>query len=564
VDDLIGELRLFIGTWEVASNNPDISAGSVDAGWYLAQTVDPTISESPPSTPAIPGLPVGTMIHNGDMVIWENTHSRWDLIRSSPLTLSDADARYLRLDGGVMQGPLTLQGPATSGLMPVTYQQLQTATTGLVTTTQLTNQLSLYLLLAGGTMTGPITLSANAAGQMDVPTLSQVQALIQAGGGGGGGTPDLSQVLHLSGGTMTGPLVLAANATGNLQAVTLQQMNSAISNAIVGTGFVPLTGATMTGPLILSGPASAQNGAVTLAQLNSAISGGPTGSFLPLSGGTMTGPITLSGNAATGTNQAVPMAQLTSVLSAYATTTQLGNFVLKSGDTMTGSLYVTRAGGAEVILTRPTASGSNWCSIVGNTGVAASTASTRWAIFMPDNTTESASQTGGNFLITRYNNNGALLDSPISIARATGIITIPSQGIIYSITQSPNAFAFGWFGNNPFVFVDDYNVGWWQLTASDSRLKRNLKPPSIDCLDQICGIQIQQFDMTSGHPDDHDYRHWDAGYIADQVRLVMPDAVVDAPKDGPAGVDLRALCARLIGAVQQLTGRVRKLEAAAA
>lgn len=135
-----------------------------------------------------------------------------------------------------------------------------------------------------------------------------------------------------------------------------------------------------------------------------------------------------------------------------------------------------------------------------------------------------------------------------------------SVGIRYDGVGGSNFVGFIWSAGAPFFIIDGGNQGWVNLSTCDIRWKSDIRAIERDCLGAINDISLHQFEMTSGVKGDSP-RHWDVGYIAQQVREIMPDAVLDSPTgDGPSGVDLRSICAHLIGAVQQLTAKVAALE----
>jgi microcystin-dependent protein len=51
----------------------------------------------------------------------------------------------------------------------------------------------------------------------------------------------------------------------------------------------------------------------------------------------------------------------------------------------------------------------------------------RWAILLGDAAAEGGSNAGSNFAVERYSDAGALIDSPITINRATGVVTLAQQ-----------------------------------------------------------------------------------------------------------------------------------------
>jgi hypothetical protein len=126
VDTLFGSLRLFLGTWQVAANTPDITGGAVNAGdYYIAITANPLTPETAPG--AIPGIG-GTLIAEGDIIIWDGT--QWNYVRGSGLTLADADALYVAIAGGVMTGNLVLnatQPPLSNNLVAATTEYVDNA-----------------------------------------------------------------------------------------------------------------------------------------------------------------------------------------------------------------------------------------------------------------------------------------------------------------------------------------------------------------------------------------------------------------------------------------------------
>lgn len=177
VDDAIAAFSAYMGTWLVASNVPDISAGGTrNSENYIAITADPAAPETAP--PGIPGIG-GKAIHNGDRIIWSADLHVWQVLREGNLTLQLADARYLQLTGGIMQGPLVLNADATGPMEPATLRQLET-----------------YLPLAGGALTGALTLAADATRPLEAVTLQQLTAT-------GMGTA----YLPLTGGTLSGTLI---------------------------------------------------------------------------------------------------------------------------------------------------------------------------------------------------------------------------------------------------------------------------------------------------------------------------------------------------------------------
>jgi hypothetical protein len=119
-----------------------------------------------------------------------------------------------------------------------------------------------------------------------------------------------------------------------------------------------------------------------------------------------------------------------------------------AGDTMTGQLNispptgsanvvlspVTGSNSSQIILNKPTGVVGAVCSIVGQTGNA-----NRWIISLNGGAAESGGPTGvtgSDFSITRYNNSGGGIDSPLSIGRSNGAVTFGSGTLVaQNLTQ---------------------------------------------------------------------------------------------------------------------------------
>lgn len=117
-------------------------------------------------------------------------------------------------------------------------------------------------------------------------------------------------------------------------------------------------------------------------------------------------------------------------------------------------------------------------------------------------------------------------------------------------------------------------------TYCDERMKWNFAPVTRDCLAAINAIALKAYDFSEGFPPqrranpeetrpDHfqwedlprKVKHIETGFIAQQLREIIPEAVPDPPEEGAfLSVDMRPLVATLIGALQQVTKRLEALE----
>ena len=87
-----------------------------------------------------------------------------------------------------------------------------------------------------------------------------------------------------------------------------------------------------------------------------------------------------------------------------------------TGDVFTGDIDINK--NTPRLILRKTASGQS-NSIIGYT-----TTGVRWTMLLGNTATESGSNAGSNFEIGRYTDAGSYIDSPISISRANGFVTI--------------------------------------------------------------------------------------------------------------------------------------------
>lgn len=149
---------------------------------------------------------------------------------------------------------------------------------------------------------------------------------------------------------------------------------------------------------------------------------------------------------------------------------------------------------------------------------------------------------------------------------------------------------YNWTGNGNYVAFQctdafyAYNnqglAGGVYWTYCDERMKWDFRPVTRDCLAAINAIELRSFDFSEGsprqrrtnlyetRPEHFRYedlprivKHIETGFIAQQLREIIPEAVPEPPEEGALlSVDMRPMVATLIGAVQQLTARLEALE----
>lgn len=192
-----------------------------------------------------------------------------------------------------------------------------------------------------------------------------------------GTTPNTIDVatpyLPLIGGIMTGLLTLSGPPTANLHAATKAYVDAAPNQTITisgdasgsGTSAITLTLGTVNANVgTFQGLTVNAKGLVTAAANMNYATTAQLGNYLPLTGGTLSGNLVVNGGTGisystftgggsdgaahyyrlgwTGSNVVVNVDGVASV--PLANTTQLGNYVLKTGDTMSGALSITGAG----------------------------------------------------------------------------------------------------------------------------------------------------------------------------------------------------------------------------
>jgi len=108
----------------------------------------------------------------------------------------------------------------------------------------------------------------------------------------------------------------------------------------------------------------------------------------------------------------------TSIATTAFATTADNLRVLKAGDTMTGQLTLAPTGVAPILTLNKFGSGVT-SLIEGRMG-----GTLRWAMHLGDGSSETGSASGSNFLLTAYNDAGTRINDPITISRATGLLTL--------------------------------------------------------------------------------------------------------------------------------------------
>jgi hypothetical protein len=110
-----------------------------------------------------------------------------------------------------------------------------------------------------------------------------------------------------------------------------------------------------------------------------------------------------------------------------AAVSALSSYLPLAGGTMTGPLTMTPN------------SGLNGAAGTARSLTSKTSGSPRWELDLGNTTAESGTATGSDFTLTRYDNTGTYIDSPLGIARATGVATF-AQDIVVGTGYAGDAF----------------------------------------------------------------------------------------------------------------------------
>lgn len=451
-----------------------------------------------------------------------------------------------------------------------------------------------FLPLTGGTMVGDLTLAGPPVQPLDAVTKAYVDQF----------TPAAGPFVPLSGGTMTGVLTLASNPNAPLDAATRQYVDgvgtTANSALTVAQAAVPRTGATMTGPLVLAQNPSAPLGAATKQYVDT---------FLPLAGGTCSGKVTVN-NSLVGTYVFASTQFYANSFNNYEWVFTVDGSGSKFETYRAGwydgwngqngnrtwaspsNILMTLDGGGHLSLLSDITAGGN--------GIAFSfTGTHRFGFGWNGNVNIYVDGTyQGDVATTSYVAGGLSGYLPIGGGTITGGMGINSTlwvggdttlygslnveydvngryagfnghgvfgdvGIYYSGTGAGHGFQIAYYSTTGPCFIrmdggTDINVGY----PSDERLKQDIATSTFKCLDVIRRIPLFQFRfLTPGTGDDQgklfpaadDAPLIPVGFIAQRQQDIFSGSVVG---EKSLSIDLQAMVAALVGAVQELADRV--------
>jgi microcystin-dependent protein len=248
-------------------------------------------------------------------------------------------------------------------------------------------------------------------------------------------------MLPKAGGTMTGPLVLATDPANNLEAATKQYVDR--SNPLAGPipPANPEPGELWFDSVTLQLYVWYDDG--TSAQWVVAINQAPyipPLDFLPISGGTLTGPLI-------GTSASFD--DITAKNNVNATNAVGTNSLILNCITQTGS-YINGYNNSKV----------------------------RWSMGFIDRASETGGNAGSHFTISRYNDAGGYIDTPLHLNRTNGAATFSSNvDVVGGILTVGNYSSNGYLGLNSARGATSYIQGnkngavRWQLALGDSAVE---------------------------------------------------------------------------------------------
>jgi hypothetical protein len=247
--------------------------------------------------------------------------------------------------------------------------------------------------------------------------------------------------------------------------------------------------------------------------------------------------------------------------------------VAKAGDTMTGNLSISKSSPTFVL--NKSASGEP-AVITGQKAVAS-----RWSVVLGDITAESGSNAGSDFAIYSYNDAGTYLTAPLTIARATAMVTVSSGIRVASSSNEWNN------SGNILISTKGYQPagGPW-ADSSDARIKTvdseyahgldevlKLRPVVYSFNGNDTSAPIPKADepvpyATSLHYQAAKDQRKFIGLVAQEVETIFPEMVTPREGfiDGVPVNDLRELDTgplvfALVNAVKKLNARIQALEA---
>ena len=301
-----------------------------------------------------------------------------------------------------------------------------------------------YLPLSGGTLTGPLQLNADPTTPLEAATKEYVDDNVIA--------VTVADAAPLS--PRNGALwfdSMSCQLYVSYQDPSSQQWVVAVNGIAALSNYLPLIGGTLTGDLTVEATLAIDGSATASGTGYLTINGAPTkGQDIVGSVGGLNRWLIALGNGAaeTGSNVGSDFgiynyndagAMLSAALSIERSTGTVTMTGLNSDGT--GLLLQRASGPAYIQFDAPVGSGMGVWSTRGS--------SQRWEIDLGNNTAESGSNAGSDFVITSYNDAGAYLATPLFINRATGTVSMSAVNLGTTASQSTAINVAGTLGQSP-------------------------------------------------------------------------------------------------------------------
>jgi hypothetical protein len=260
-----------------------------------------------------------------------------------------------------------------------------------------------FVDVGGDTMTGPLTLNGNPGSPLQAATKQYVDGLV----------PNLSGYALIASPTFTGDPKAPTPATAD------NDTSIATTAFVKAQGYVTSSGVTAvsgTAPVVSSGGSTP---AISMAVATGSVPGYlSAGDWTTFNGKATTASVALKADIASPTFTGDPKAPTPTAgdndTSLATTAFVTRDFVAKAGSTMTGDLTI---GKATPSLIMDKAAAGQACVLAGKKGGVA-----RWDMHFGNVTAESGSNVGSDLVLNRYSDAGAYIDSPMIIARSSGVV----------------------------------------------------------------------------------------------------------------------------------------------
>ena len=240
-------------------------------------------------------------------------------------------------------------------------------------------------------------------------------------------------------------------------------------------------------------------------------------------------------------------------------------YVLKGGDTMTGTLTVSVPANANASLFLSKTTTTGYAAYVeGQKGGVP-----RWQVLLGDGTAESGGNTGSHFGIQRLNDAGAYIETPFFIDRTTGVATFSQILSSRAYQCKPgisgayiaNSFNINWTTGAQ-LWIDNTNVGTISVT-SDYRVKKGIKPLG-SMWEKVRNLRPISFHWKPFSVFKNVDPALQYGFVAHEIQEDIIPSAASGKKDAEneiQSLNLPAIVAALTKALQEAMDRIEALEA---